>query len=236
VRAFAWAGAADWLTSVLSRGETLHVWSGRCAADVQSGRGPVHVVEAPVSGPDGAHRWAVRHYHRGGAAAPLLGDRYWGHGRTRPERELEASVYARARGVRTPAVVGGAVYRTGSSGAAGFYRADLVTELVPGARSLTQLLGEGRAATQGLRRAGALVRALERAGVLHPDLNASNVTLDEAGRAWVVDLDRARRFTPPSARAAEAMLTRLERSIRKLGGPLSVDERRALRAGFEESA
>jgi hypothetical protein len=61
-----------------SRRGTLYDWASHRARDIHAGRGPVHVVDAPVPGPAGAARWVVRHYRRGGAAAPLLGDRYWG--------------------------------------------------------------------------------------------------------------------------------------------------------------
>ena len=238
VRAFAWTGAAAWLESVLAEGSTLHGWSGVRAVESRSGRGRVHVVDAPLAGPDGAERWAVRHYQRGGAVARLLGDRYWGRARARPERELDASVHARARGIRTPAVVAGAMYRSGASGALGFHRADLVTELVPRARSVAEMLLAADASPGALRRAGALARAIHRAGLLHPDLNAENVLLDEGGEAWVLDLDRARRAPGPTTRGAEAMLARLERSLRKLeragARPLSAEEWEALRSGFED--
>jgi tRNA A-37 threonylcarbamoyl transferase component Bud32 len=238
VEAFAWAAATGWLALALRDGPTLHEWAERHATDSHAGRGPVHLVAAALPGPDESPRWAVRHYRRGGAAAPLLGDRYWKAGRTRPERELEASLHARSRGVRTPAVIAGAVYRAGSSAVAGLYRADLVTEWVPGARSLANVLSDaGGHATDALLRAGGAVRALERAGVMHPDLNAGNIVLDVRDDAWVLDLDRCRRLRHPSARAGAAMLRRLERSLRKLaptrGRPLSREERGALRAGFE---
>ena len=236
---FAWAPARDWLAAVLEGG-TIYGWARDRAHDTRAGRGPVHVVDAPAVGPDGAKRWAVRHYRRGGAIASLLGDRYWGTLRTRPVRELDACAHARARAVRTPAVVAGAVYRAGASGVAGFYRADLVTELVPGARSLADRVRERAGLGGALRAAGALVRTLERAGVLHPDLNAGNVVLDQAGHAWVVDLDRARRLHGATRRAAPGMLARLERSLEKLradaGASLSSDERGELRAGFEARA
>jgi len=240
VEAFAWASATPWLACALRDEVTLHEWAARHASDGHAGRGPVHVVTAVVPGPDESPRWAVRHYRRGGAVARLLGDRYWKAGRTRPARELEASLRARARGVRTPAVIAGAVYRAGFSGVTGFYRADLVTEWVPGARSLADsLLDERRLATTALLRAGGIVRALERAGVMHPDLNAGNIVLDARGDAWVIDLDRCRHLGRPNARAGTAMLRRLERSLRKLdsssGRSLSSDEWGALHAGFEEA-
>jgi hypothetical protein len=70
----------------------------------------------------------VRHYQRGGAVGPILGDRYLSLGRYRPLCETVASLEARERGISTPAVVAGIVYPAGI-----FYRADLVTEEIPNA-------------------------------------------------------------------------------------------------------
>jgi 3-deoxy-D-manno-octulosonic acid kinase len=216
VTGFAWLGAASWLRSALAQGETLYDWASHRARDIHAGRGPVHVVDAPVPGPAGAARWVVRHYRRGGAAAPLLGDRYWG-GRARPELELAASAHLRAAGVRTPAVVAGAVYREGMEGVLGFYRADLVTEHVPHARTLAATLLQDDADLVGaLASTGALARDVAHAGVVHADFNASNVLVDRSGDPWVLDLDRARRLAGPSPRAGHRMVSRLERSLRKL--------------------
>jgi 3-deoxy-D-manno-octulosonic acid kinase len=237
VEAFAREGAEGWLASVLAGGNTLHGWAERRAIESLSGRGPVHVIAARAAEPGGSARWAVRHYRRGGAMARLLGDRYRRIGPSRPVREVGASQDARARGVRTPAVVAGAAYDFGGPWA-GLYRADLVTELVTGAASLARLVAERTAPlTDPLRGSGRLVRALARAGVRHPDLSAGNVLIDALGQAWIVDLDRARTETPTGVREGRAMLARLERSVRKVasaGTRLSREEWTALRAGFEE--
>lgn len=240
IDAFAWAAAEGWLAGALAEGASLHGWAGRRAVESLAGRGPVHVIAAGAKGPGGSSRWAVRHYRRGGAMAPLLGDRYWLTGPSRPLRELEASHHARARGVRTPAVVAGAAYYAGLSRVVGLYRADLVTEVVPQARSLATLLTQGVApVADALRRAGRLVRALERAGVQHPDLSTGNILLDDVGEAWIVDLDRARTESRPSARTGRMMLARLERSLRKHDRTsrtaLPPEAWAALRAGFEEA-
>jgi 3-deoxy-D-manno-octulosonic acid kinase len=243
--AFACEAAIDWLDAVLDEGPSVYAWAARKQVTVSlAGRGPVYVVTAPVAGPDGRQRWAVRHYRRGGAVGHVVRDWYWGVGRTRPLRELAASLRARDRGVRTPAVVAGVVYRV-----PGFYRADLVTELVPGARSLVRELFEGApergrppadtaTAVRALVRAGRMVRSLEQARLLHSDLNAGNVLLDDAGQAWVIDLDRCRAPTHRDRASGPAMLSRLERSLRKLGTaygrPLSETEWEALRHGFAE--
>lgn len=234
--------AATWLEEILGSGLTLHEWAAACN-DVEPlhGRGTVFSIAAPTVGPDARTRWAVRHYQRGGAAVSFLGDRYWRGGDTRPEREIRASVAARARGVPTPAVIAGAWYRSGL-----FYRADLVTELVPDTISLAESLfsderDSDRAAT--LARSGALVRDLETKGIVHADLNAMNILVGHGGvesMAYVIDLDRARVVDTPIATPRDSMRRRLTRSLHKLEEStqrrLSVDEWAALRAGFEGKA
>src|SRR5690606_34777374 len=192
-----------------------------------------------AAGPDGRARWAVRHYLRGGAVASWLGDRYLAAGPPRPLWELRASVAARIRGVRTPAVVAGAVYRSGA-----LYRADLVTELVPDAVDLAGALfarrspaGKGRciggvaaespgaagAGAEGdrsaaLHAAGLLLGHAARSGILHVDLNAKNVLVraTEGGQeAWLIDLDRCRVRAGGGDADAAVMLRRLERSLTK---------------------
>jgi 3-deoxy-D-manno-octulosonic acid kinase len=214
-----WADATEWMRSVLGTGVTVHAWAGQQHDRLDfSGRGLVHAVLAPVSGPDGRSRWAVRHYRRGGAMEGALDDRYLRGGRPRPFRELAASVTARARGVRSPAVIAGVTYAHGIH-----YRCDLITELVPEATTLAEALHEydGTSAwREALAAAGDLIGRLAAAGILHADLNARNILLTEAGRvAWVIDLDRAQIMSKPSPSAAGRMRARLMRSVLKIGTP-----------------
>lgn len=183
------------------------------------GRGPVYVVPAPASGSDRRERWAVRHYRRGGAMAMHMGDRYLRGSRPRPFREVDASAVARARGIRTPAVICAAVYPAGIH-----YRADLVTEVVPDVLTLGARLHEHDGTRDWLvamGRAGELIEALTEARLFHIDLNAHNVLLsaDAAEAAWVVDLDRARILKRRSSSSADRMVARLTRSIVKIGTP-----------------
>lgn len=240
---FGWRSSVDWLEEVLAADQSLHGWAAsREEAKPLVGRGTLYAVDAPVSGPDEGARWAVRRYYRGGLAAPLLGDRYLRSRVTRPTRELWATVEARARGVPAPAVVAGAVYPAGGP----FYRADLATELIPGARTLEALIfGSGGItdASELLGHAGRLVGTLERALVLHVDLNAANVLLvrgDEASGARVVDLDGCVVFPLGAKPFGPPMRKRLERSLRKVsmraGRPITDTEWEALRAGYEDDA
>ena len=208
------------MTEALEVHGTLHDWAA-ALPDRSSfpGRGTVYSVPAPVPGPDGRQRWAVRHYRRGGAMASWLEDRYIRLGRPRPFREIAASATARARSVPTPAVMAGAVYPSGLH-----YRADLVTEVVPDACTLVDVLHETdgtRGWLEALGAAGRLVEELGEAGVFHVDLNAHNILFEEGDtdRPWVVDLDRARILGRSSPGVRERMRSRLVRSVVKEGTP-----------------
>jgi len=201
------------------------------------GRGPSYAIDAPAPGPESHPRWIVRHYRRGGRVAPVVGDRYLRTGVPRPIGELVASAEARRRGIATPAVVAGAVYAAGP-----FYRADLVTEAIQGARTLGALVFTGDHDIEALLMLGGrLVGALEAAGVRHADLNASNIVMTLEGGspdAHVLDLDRCR-ILPPGRRSDHAMRARLERSLRKYerahDRALTHREWSALRSGYEAS-
>jgi 3-deoxy-D-manno-octulosonic acid kinase len=253
VRVFAWDDACEWAEQALERHGTLAAWAESVPeARRLTGRGTVLVVDAPAPGPDARSRWVVRHYLRGGAVAALLGDRYLDVGTPRPERELEASSAARARGVPTPAVVAGASYRAGGRR----YTADLVTELVPDSMDLARVLFEAPAAEgnpleeapappsrrDALRASGRLLIRTAMAGVRHADLNARNVVLrqgDDGVEAYLVDLDRGRIRATPRPSDARAMRERLARSLRKLGraygSPLGDEDWQALTDGVAEA-
>lgn len=182
----------------------------------------------------------MRHYHRGGAIAPLLGDRYVRGGEPRPFHEFRLGRTLEELEVPTPAHIGAAVYRSGV-----WYRGDLVTRYVPDSRDLAAVLfpgqvlgapsgrprsgsepssvsgsevGEPGASPEAAMRAtGVLIRLLHDRGVRHPDLNLKNILI--AGvvepRALALDLDGARLEAGLGTRARRRMLNRFWRSVRK---------------------
>jgi 3-deoxy-D-manno-octulosonic acid kinase len=168
-------------------------------------------------------------------ATIMRDDRHFVGGAARPFLELAASAAARARGIPTPAVVAGAAYRAGP-----FYRAEIVTELVPEARTLSDVVwgGDPKDREATLRGAGRAVAGLERARVEHRDLNAGNIVLAEDGVAWIIDLDRCRVLREDAEPPVGSMRRRLERSLRKLGAlaerPLSASDWEMLRRGYED--
>lgn len=242
VFAFVWSPAREPVERAIREHGTLQDWAAsRPDRDALEGRGTVLAIEAPLAGPDGRARWAVRHYLRGGAVADLLGDRYLKTARPRPYRELRASCAVRDRGIPTPAVVAGSMYPAGPI----HYRADLITELVPAGMDLAAALFSGRYRagrpdpSNALRAAGVLLGRTAAAGIRHPDLNAKNIVLEtEASSllAHLIDLDRCR--VRRSARASDerTMSARLQRSLLKHADQhgVSVPDLLALDEGIEE--
>ena len=212
VEAFAAPEIEAWVRTTLVGGKRLYEAAAQEAVALLEGRGPVPVVSTRLG------CWVVRRYRRGGwVAAPLLGERYLRVGVERPLREAEASAEARRRGIATPRVVAGAVYRSGP-----FYRADLITEFVAEASDLAHALF--RAEHSDTERAeilyavGTLIGRSAAAGIEHSDLNAKNVLLEHGLGGPVpllLDLDRCRVLPPGVAGNPTPMLERLARSLRK---------------------
>jgi 3-deoxy-D-manno-octulosonic acid kinase len=156
--------------------------------------------------------YALRHYRRGGKAAALLGDRYlWtGLENSRAWREWMLLAKLAELGLPAPRPFAARVVRCGV-----FYRADLVTERIANASSLSARLTSGRLPDMIWREIGRVIAKFHALGVWHADLNAHNVLLSRDGAASLVDFDRAR-IQRNSAGAREANLARLLRSLRKL--------------------
>ncbi|HSM28986.1 MAG TPA: 3-deoxy-D-manno-octulosonic acid kinase [Thioalkalivibrio sp.] len=172
------------------------------------GRGEVVFHSPPMTGPTG--EWVLRHYHRGGAVARLLGDRYlWtGLGRSRPWREFVLTARMYGEGLPVPRPLTAALWTGGP-----FYRADLVTQRIPGAQPLDALLQQGRLARRTWQDVGRCVRRFHDAGYCHADLNSRNILVDAAQKIWLLDWDRGRRQRSGAWR--EANLRRLQRDLEK---------------------
>lgn len=170
------------------------------------GRGAIRRVDTAFG------RVVVRHYQRGGFVARLSRDRFvWtGAEATRPFREFRVIQRLRAMGLAVPEGAAGRYVRQGF-----FYRADLVTREIPGARTLAERLASGGVAPDWFE-LGALIARFHAVGLWHADLNAHNVLYDDGGRSWLIDFDRAR-FVLPFATSLTGNLDRLARSLRKLG-------------------
>jgi 3-deoxy-D-manno-octulosonic acid kinase len=159
-------------------------------------------------------RWVLRHYRRGGLIAKLSQDGYlWsGAARTRSFAEWRLLAELRRRGLPVPAPIAARYVRGLFT-----YRADLITELLPGTRTLTDSITGHDLAESAWRAVGKTIGAFHREGVHHADLNANNILLAGHGaEVYVLDFDRGR----IQARGVweQAVLARLRRSLEKVKG------------------
>jgi len=180
-------------------------WRARGALTEQAGgRGSVQYIDAGEGG------WVLRRYLRGGMAARIARDRYlWtGEERTRSFREIRLLAELRERGLPVPVPVAARFRRHHLA-----YDAELITERLPGARSLFEMLAAGKMDDARWAAIGRCLRHFHDAGVHHADLNANNIMLGEHREVWVLDFDRGRLRHPGSW--SERVLDRLARSLAK---------------------
>ncbi len=212
--------AVSWSREAVVTHGSLYRAARSSACLTLQGRGPVPVLANPEGvGPP----WVVRRYYRGGLMK-AFGDRFLRAGTPRSFIELENSARIEELGFATPRIVAAAVYPRGV-----LYRADLVTEFLPHARTLADVLfgnyhaPDGRTAGDSRREALActanLITRLSKAGVHHRDLNAGNVLIAREAQhvhAILLDLDGCRVAGPNDPVDARRLRRRLARSIRKI--------------------
>lgn len=185
-------------------------WAGRGALrGAGHGRGSTWFID------EGGRSFALRHYRRGGFAARLSEDRFW-YGRelgSRPLSEFLLNVYLYANDLPVPAPIAARLRREGW-----FYRGDLITTLVPGARTLAEDLALGMVPVHEWLEVGRTIARFHKHGVFHADLNAHNILIDGSRRVWLIDFDRGGLREP--GLWCDANLARLRRSILKVCDPL----------------
>lgn len=173
---------------------------------VAGGRGAAWQVQTPAGAA------VLRHYRRGGAVARVLGDRYFWNGaeRSRPFAEFHLLRHLQALQLPAPRPLAARYRRSGL-----FYRADLLTRLIPEARTLAELVRGQRLHAALIRQVGTTVAAFHAAGVWHADLNAHNV-LEAAGIVHLIDFDRGE-LRASRQDWPQQNLERLRRSLLKVG-------------------
>lgn len=191
-------------------------WGDLATPVATGGRGSAWFVDAPFGA------LVLRHYRRGGLAARVSRDRYWwaGESTVRGVAEFRLLREVARRGVPVPAPVATMYLRRGAH-----YRAAILLERIPGARTLAEHAHDGTAQWED---AGRLVARAHRAGLDHADLNADNILFDAAGRGHLIDLDRGVLRTLGDGWRARN-LDRLHRSLLKRRGARTVSE---IDAGF----
>ena len=177
--------------------------------EVAGGRGSVAFIR------DGARRWVLRHFRRGGFLARFIDDTYlWtGADRTRSFTEWRLLRRLREWELPVPRPVAARYTRSGLG-----YRADLITEELPSRLTLAQALAARPLDPAGWQAVGRCVGTLHSRGVRHADLNAHNLLLGAAGAVYVLDFDRGR--IEPRGSWEQRVIERLRRSLEKVSRDL----------------
>lgn len=126
----------------------------------------------------------LKHYRRGGWAAKLSSDWYWGlHDRdSRSFQEMNLLHYLCDEGLPVPRPL--AAFRFGRFG---FYQAAILTERIAGARSLVEAVSAGDAPWSAVGQTLAKFHVLD---IRHADLNANNILIDPSGKVHFIDWDK----------------------------------------------
>jgi 3-deoxy-D-manno-octulosonic acid kinase len=181
-------------------------WHAQGALTQQAGgRGSIQFID------NEEHSWVMRRYLRGGMAARFARDSYLflGEERTRSFRELRLLAELRRRELPVPAPIAARYVRGLLT-----YEAELITERLLGARSLSEVLAAGLMDDARWAAIGRCLRHFHDAGVQHADLNAHNIMLGRRREVWVLDFDRGRLRHP--GRWHDRVLDRLARSLAKI--------------------
>jgi len=184
--------------------------AGYTGASGTAGRGATVLFEA-----DG-RRLVLRYYRRGGIVRHLSDDLYLRTGlrNSRPWRELALLTRLHAGGMPVPRPIAARV--TPTTALSHLYRGDLVTEYLPGTRTLAEALRQGPLDASTWPQIGVTIARFHALAVDHADLNAHNLLLDEDDNVYMIDFDRARLRLRPRGRWSHGNLARLHRSLGKL--------------------
>jgi len=169
----------------------------------QRGRGTALMIRTPV-GPS-----VLRQYLRGGFAARFIESRYafTGYRRSRPVREFRVLEKLTNLGLPAPRPVAVLCERhfLSTTGA-------IITHEIENVRPLEQVAKEMD--DGGWRAVGSVIRQFHTNGLIHADLTVRNILVQEGGKVFLVDFDRAR-FKKNAQQAFRNNLKRLHRSMVK---------------------
>ena len=158
--------------------------------------------------------FVLRHYHRGGLIAKLIKDGYLYRGLSHTRAYQEFVVTEQLAELNLPVAkpVAGQVIRHGL-----YYRADLITEKIIGARDLVAVLTQQALTAEQYHQIGAMIKLFHDANLWHADLNTHNIILGAGQKWWLIDFDRCC-FKKPTAAWKKANMDRLRRSFIKEKG------------------
>lgn len=152
----------------------------------------------------------LRRFLRGGMVGKFNRDLFLrtGKAKSRAMREFDLLGWMHTKGLPVPRPVAARYTPLGP-----FYRADIITERIPGARPLEDVLRETPLHTQSWRAVGTTIKRLHDHGVFHSDLNCRNILIDRDDTVWIIDFDKCEKRAPGGWMTQN--LDRLLRSFKK---------------------
>ena len=205
------------------------------SAEQQGGIGRAPVVYFS----QGEKSFVLKHYYRGGAVASILKDRYLGFSiiKSRAFREFRLLKKMNEFGLPVPIAVAAHVDKGMLS-----YRADLITEELKQAETLSDVLSNSVLGDENWQKIGRCIKRFHQHDIYHADLNARNIllvgTFSEAGEIYLIDFDNS--YIRVGSNAWKmSNLSRLKRSLLKFknnidGFNFNEDNWSALLDGYKE--
>ena len=201
------------------------------SAEQQGGMGRARVVYFS----QGEKSFVLKHYYRGGAVASILKDRYLGFSiiKSRAFREFRLLKKMKEIGLPVPIAVAAHI-RKGLL----FYRADLITEELKQAETLSDTLSGSVLNEESWQRIGNCIKRFHQHDIYHADLNARNILLTESHEVFLIDFDNSY-IRMGSSSWKMVNLSRLKRSLLKFknntdGFNFDEDDWSALLLGYDE--
>ena len=180
-------------------------------AGQQGGIGRARVVYFSQAGKS----FVLKHYYRGGAVASILKDRYLGVSiiKSRAFREFRLLKKMNEFGLPVPIAVAAHVDKGML-----YYRADLITEEIKQAETLSDVLSNRVLGDEGWQKIGHCIKRFHQHDIYHADLNARNILLTKSLEIYLIDFDNSyirtgSRFGSNAWKMAN--LSRLKRSLLK---------------------
>ncbi len=153
----------------------------------------------------------LKHYHRGGMVAAIMGDRYLGYVPEKTRSFREWVLLKTLQRFKLPAPV--PVLASFSKTSLFSYRADLITVAIPNSMPLADYLFTQTLADERWQHLGRVLARFHEKSVYHADLNARNILLD-AKQFYLIDFDKGR-VRLLSEGWKQLNLVRLQRSLNK---------------------
>lgn len=175
---------------------------------VEKGRGTTLFIA------HGEHQFVLRHYLRGGLVSKINKDKYFFRNwkRCRSITEFYFLNDLVELGLPVPRPVAAQVLKKGTR-----YRADILVERIDGAIDLLGMLRDVSQSEGFYQTLAKVIARFHLLGIYHADLNIQNILIDDHGKFWLIDFDRAKRLTPHTE-WQQRTISRLKRSFEKEQG------------------